>query len=130
MSGKPDQRFAILLTGEFSPLPCFTNCDGNDNVLSYGTDYEVELDLDGPVDFRGRSLSEKNGVIFVTSDSWLLQVNGAQGTGFYSAAYFDLHKGTISNEASNNFTIYGGWRINIYHPISTQKTTLFSFLAK
>ena|GEM_PF-6879761 len=124
----PDQRLSVLLTGSVEPTPCFFPLGQNDQtVLSYGKDYMFELDPNGPKDFSGSTLWDKNGAIFVTENNWSIQVLPARSSGFYSSAHFDLEKFTVVDAPSQRFTIFGNWELNLYHPISRQKISIYKF---
>lgn len=124
VAARGEQRHLLVLSSdrhERDALPRYATVSDRDfdTALSYGRDYEVEIDHSGPVGIgSGGEPWEKAGSIALTGTSWLLYVPSFQGQRLRDGSrpppiYWDLSNWTAAPWFQDNRTVatFGKWAI-------------------
>jgi hypothetical protein len=115
-----EERLIIALRGDHirETLPRYTPLNGSefDAALSYGKNYTVEVDLDGPVGIGSKdNIWEQSGTLALDGSSWLLRADPFRGVVPPRPKYYKLADGAMmgTNEFSNAaaIAVLGKWKI-------------------
>jgi hypothetical protein len=123
------QTYAVVLEGEVGGRPPrFIPCnDDTQSVLSYGTEYEIELHLDGPNELRASQILESNGAILVANGTSYMCVAPNRTLGTYTALYFDLTNFELAPIPTGSLAAFANWTLSIWSGEKKQRRILVEF---
>lgn len=123
-------RHFVLLSGDTSSSsPCYISCNTyNEGVLSYGNDYEIEADLNGPKELRPNRLSETIGALLIHSSGPYLRIRPAKGLHGYGIGCLRLLDGMLATEPNQGgYATFAHWDLKFLSNTGCLAKTILSF---